>query len=223
MALVKHNNNSISSITTPGSLAQGKMTLISSQTASGSASIEFTSGIDSTYPIYRFEFISIHPQNDASIFLFQGDTGTNTNYNQTITSTNFYARHDQTGAVGEISYDGGSTFVTVSTTVGGSGLENIVEDTTPQLGGDLDINGFNITSANTNQDINIIPSGTGNVVVDSGIRLNDQVGAPSAVTNTTIVYAAATTGGGTGVHFVDGSTTGEMVSKTKAIVFGLIF
>ena len=121
-----------------------------------------------------------------------------------------------------ISYDGGSTFVTVSTTVGGSGLENIVEDTTPQLGGDLDINGFNITSANTNQDINIIPSGTGNVVVDSGIRLNDQ-SAPSAVTNSTIVYAAATTGGGTGVHFVDGSTTGEMVSKTKAIVFGLIF
>lgn len=122
-----------------------------------------------------------------------------------------------------ISYDGGSSFVTVSTTVSGSGLENIVEDTTPQLGGDLDINGFNITSANTNQDINIIPSGTGNVVVDSGIRLNDQVGAPSAVTNTTIVYAAATTGGGTGVHFVDGSTTGELVSKTKAIVFGLIF
>ena len=121
-----------------------------------------------------------------------------------------------------ISYDGGSSFVTVSTTVGGSGLENIVEDTTPQLGGDLDINGFNITSANTNQDINIIPSGTGNVVVDSGIRLNDQ-SAPSAVTNSTIVYAAATTGGGTGVHFVDGSTTGEMVSKTKAIVFGLIF
>jgi len=25
------------------------------------------------------------------------------------------------------------------------------------------------------------------------------------------------------VHFVDGSTTGELVSKTKAIVFGLIF
>ena len=121
-----------------------------------------------------------------------------------------------------ISYDGGSSFVTVSTTVGGSGLENIVEDTTPQLGGDLDINGFNITSATTNQDINIIPSGTGNVVVDSGIRLNDQ-SAPGAVTNSTIVYAAATTGGGSGVHFVDGSTTGELVSKTKAIVFGLIF
>jgi hypothetical protein len=121
-----------------------------------------------------------------------------------------------------ISYDGGSSFTTVATSVGGSGLETIVEDTTPQLGGDLDINGFNITSANTNQDINIIPSGTGNVVIDSGIRLNDQ-SAPSAVTGASILYAAATTGGGTGVHFVDGSTTGELVSKTKAIVFGLIF
>ena len=64
MALVKHNNNSISSITTPGQIAQGKMTLISSQTASGSASISFTSGIDSTYPIYKFEFINIHPATD---------------------------------------------------------------------------------------------------------------------------------------------------------------
>jgi hypothetical protein len=66
--LVKHNNNSISSITTPGQIAQGKMTLISSQTASGSASISFTSGIDSTYPIYRFEFINIHPATDGASF-----------------------------------------------------------------------------------------------------------------------------------------------------------
>jgi len=122
----------------------------------------------------------------------------------------------------KISTDAGASFNNVMVT-SGTGLTVVVDDTTPQLGGDLDINGFNITSANTNQDINIIPSGTGNVVVDSGIRLNDQVGAPSAVTNTTIVYAAVTTGGGTGVHFVDGSTTGELVSKTKAIVFGLIF
>jgi hypothetical protein len=64
--LVKHNNNSISSITTPGQFAQGKMTLISSQTASGSASISFTSGIDSTYPIYKFEFINIHPATDGA-------------------------------------------------------------------------------------------------------------------------------------------------------------
>tara|TARA_B100000424_G_scaffold122148_1_gene92470 strand:+ start:552 stop:728 length:177 start_codon:yes stop_codon:yes gene_type:complete len=32
--LVKHNNNSISAITSAGSLAQGKMTLLQTQTAS---------------------------------------------------------------------------------------------------------------------------------------------------------------------------------------------
>jgi len=122
----------------------------------------------------------------------------------------------------KISYDGGSTFVTVSTTAGGSGLENVVEDTTPQLGGDLDVNGFNIVSTVSNENIEIIPNGTGTLSVQAAIKLTDQ-SAPSAVNNATLLYAATTTGGGTGVHFVDGSTTGELVSKTKAIVFGLIF
>ena len=42
----------------------GKLKLISEQTASGSASISFTSGIDNTYPIYKFEFINLHPATD---------------------------------------------------------------------------------------------------------------------------------------------------------------
>jgi len=89
MSLVKHNNNSISDITTPGSLAQGKMTLISSQTASGSASIEFTSGIDSTYPIYKFEFINMHPATDSVDFQFNLSTDGGSNYNVTKTTTFF--------------------------------------------------------------------------------------------------------------------------------------
>ena len=46
----------------------------------------------------------------------------------------------------------------------------ISDDTTPQLGGNLDINGFNIVSAQSNQDIVISPSGTGGVIA-SNIRL----------------------------------------------------
>ena len=41
-------------------------------------------------------------------------------------------------------------------------LENVVEDTTPQLGGDLDVNGKNITSA-SNGNIVISPAGSGNI------------------------------------------------------------
>ena len=91
--LVKHNNNSISSITTPGSLAQGKMTLISSQTASGSASISFTSGIDSTYPIYKFELINIHPSADANNTHMSASTNGGSSYGVTATTTQFQALH----------------------------------------------------------------------------------------------------------------------------------
>jgi len=84
--LVKHNNNSISNLTSVN-LPQGKMTLISEQTASGSASISFTSGIDSTYPIYKFEFFGIHPSIDNAFFGFNMSTDSGSSYAVTKTTT----------------------------------------------------------------------------------------------------------------------------------------
>jgi len=43
-------------------------------------------------------------------------------------------------------------------------IENVVEDTTPQLGGALDVNGKDITSA-SNGNINISPNGSGNIAL----------------------------------------------------------
>ena len=74
-------------------IATGAMTLLSTTTASSSATISFTSGIDSTYDSYVFKFYEIHPATDNQQFAFQADTGTNTNYNQAITSTTFRAYH----------------------------------------------------------------------------------------------------------------------------------
>lgn len=103
--LVKHNNNSISELTTAGQLAQGKMTLISSQTASGSASIEFTSGIDSTYPIYHFEFINCHPANNEQQLYMGGSVNSGSNYEATVkTSTCFRAFHTEGGSSGTLAY-----------------------------------------------------------------------------------------------------------------------
>ena len=48
------------------------------------------------------------------------------------------------------------------------GLQNVVEDTTPQLGGALDVNGKDITSA-SNGDVNLAPNGTG-VVQKDGVQ-----------------------------------------------------
>tara|TARA_R100000988_G_scaffold32187_1_gene16343 strand:- start:206 stop:832 length:627 start_codon:yes stop_codon:yes gene_type:complete len=107
--LVKHNNNSISAITTAGNLAQGKMTLIKEQTASSSASISFIHGssdvvFDSTYPIYMFKYISVHPATNDQPFLFQGTTD-GTNFNTTITSTNFQALGRESGSSPNLGYE----------------------------------------------------------------------------------------------------------------------
>ena len=93
MALVKHNNNSISAVTSMASLSTGSMTLISEQTASSSASVEFTTGIDSTYPIYKFEIINMNPATTNAIFEFQGNASGGSGFNETITSTSFRAFH----------------------------------------------------------------------------------------------------------------------------------
>ena len=48
--------------------------------------------------------------------------------------------------------------------VTGSEISNVVEDTTPQLGGNLDMNGQDIVTT-SNADIDLAPNGTGKVVV----------------------------------------------------------
>ena len=106
MALIKLNNRSVKDATTFGSITSlGELTFISKQTASSSATISFTSGIDSTYKEYIFYFVNIHPQTDVQRLTFQADTGTNTNYNQTITSTAISTYHYENGSDSSLSYD----------------------------------------------------------------------------------------------------------------------
>jgi hypothetical protein len=64
------NNDSFDNVTAlPSSFGDG-ITLISSQTASASASISFTSGIDSTYKAYKFVFSNIHLATNVDEFGF---------------------------------------------------------------------------------------------------------------------------------------------------------
>ena len=105
MALNFCNNNSLSAITAlPASISGGALNLISTQTASSSSTIDFTSGIDSTYKEYIFKFINMHPSANGQNFGYQPDTGTNNNYNQTITSTFFEAVHGEDGSGGALSF-----------------------------------------------------------------------------------------------------------------------
>jgi len=100
------NNASLNNVTAlNAAIATGNMVLLSSQTASDSASISFTTGIDSTYKEYQFYFIDIHARTDNASFQFNFSTDSGSNYNVTKTSTYFTAYHSEGGVGGVLNYD----------------------------------------------------------------------------------------------------------------------
>ncbi len=62
--------------------------------------------------------------------------------------------------------------------VSGSGIANVVEDTTPQLGGSLDVNGEDIVSV-SNGNITITPNGSGVLRIDGSNGIDMESGAIS--------------------------------------------
>jgi len=100
MALTKLNNISVADVTSIP-VALGDMVLVSSATASASASIEFTLG---DYKEYQFYIVNAHPSTDAKLgFNFSIDSGSN--YNVTKTTTLFIAQHDEANTYAEMAYN----------------------------------------------------------------------------------------------------------------------
>lgn len=97
-------NSSVTGITVLANAADG-ITFISSQTASNSASISFTSGLTSTYKAYKFVFSSIHPRTDDVDFQFNLSTDGGSNYNVTKTTTLFWAYHNEADTDTSLSYE----------------------------------------------------------------------------------------------------------------------
>ena len=98
-------NNSIANVTSyNAAIVTGSMVLISSQTASNSASISFTTGISSTYKEYQFYFIDIHPRTTQAEFQFNLSTDSGSNYNVTKTSTYFWTYHNEADGETALSY-----------------------------------------------------------------------------------------------------------------------
>ena len=128
--------------------------------------------------------------------------------------------------------------ITSSGTIAWGGLSG---DTSPQLGGDLDVNGQDITSA-SNADVDINPHGTGNVVlktdlvsvgggsevghVSSNGAYDMKISSNSGTNSGTIIITDAANGAitlapnGTGVVDIQGSMNSSVSTTGKAVVFG---
>lgn len=164
---------------------------------------------------------------DAVITLNKGEpgsgvTGTYSGIEVDRGSANDVAiRWNETSDIWELTTDG--VTYTEITTSAGAGISDIVADTTPQLGGDLDINGFQITSARSNEDIVINPNGSGTLEVASELKLLEVGSDPTAVSTHTYVYAKDPGAGQTGLYVANTTRTDEVASNKRARLYGLIF
>ena len=108
MSIVTYNNRSIANISAiPG--AAKSLTHIKTLTASSSATLSFVDGsddvvLDSTYPIYKFEFINIHGATDGAQFNVGFRDG-DTNYDATKTSSYFKSQNREDGNGGSLGYE----------------------------------------------------------------------------------------------------------------------
>jgi hypothetical protein len=99
-------NSSVSAVTSFANAAGGTLTLLSTQTASSSATISFTTGLDSTYDEYIFKFINVRPATDNVYFCFQTSTDSGSNYGVTCTSSAFKAfRSEAAGTTSGVNYE----------------------------------------------------------------------------------------------------------------------
>ena len=100
-------NASVTGITVLPNAEDG-ITFISSQTASASATISFTTGIDSTYKAYKFVFVNIHGANNDNNFSMQFSTNGGSTYATTTTSTAFRTNHEESDVGTTLAYDTGA-------------------------------------------------------------------------------------------------------------------
>ena len=66
--------------------------------------VDFTSGIDNTYPLYRWDFINIHPSSEEYWFRFQVNAVGESGFDEYITSTLFTSRIGENGAQAMLYY-----------------------------------------------------------------------------------------------------------------------
>lgn len=88
---------------------------------------------------------------------------------------------------------------------------------------DTEIGSGFINSTSTNSDLEISANGSGTLFLRSVLKLENEVSDPSATAGSNKLYAKTPSNAGSGLFFVNTTASDELVSKSKAILFGLIF
>lgn len=119
-------------------------------------------------------------ENQTKGFGFFDDTSARDSLNSSLQVTGYLAIVGTTTLKAYIYQGGGWTTASNWTEVGtGSGIDDVVDDTSPQLGGNLDVNGQSLVST-SDGDITFTPNGTGKVNLDGTVQFKRFSTAPAA-------------------------------------------
>ena len=102
-----------------------------------------------------------------------------------------------------------------------AGINFFLEDPTPDTPGIPDATV--LQTVNTNGNIKLETNGTGKVQITYALQLDNPGTTPAAVTNASLVYGGSVGTGSTGVYFRNTVKNDELISKSKALVFSMIF
>lgn len=94
----------------------------------------------------------------------------------TNTATSAYTLPTSDGTANQVLATDGAGSVTFTS----FSASDVVNDTTPQLGGNLDLQTFNLFTSSTNGDIQFTPQGTGSINLDGTLKFKRFTSAPSA-------------------------------------------
>jgi hypothetical protein len=122
----------------------------------------------------------------------------------------------------QITNDGGATWGNIATISGSSYLTRVVEDLTPQLGGNLDVNGHTITSASGS---NVVISPDLNTQFETPLQLKEiLIVPPTSITGYGLLFAGPVSNGDTGVYVTHSAVqTQELITKRRALFNSIIF
>lgn len=137
------------------------------------------------------------------------------------TSANVDIRWNEAGRVWQVTNDGSIYYNVVATTTGNTRL---VDDTSPQLGANLNTAGYAIKN-NDSQNVYIDPSSS--LRLDGNLEIKKFVYAtnPSVISNYNLIVSSNVGTGGTGLYVTndEGISNQELISKSRAVVYSIIF
>ena len=164
---------------------------------------------------------------DNIIVLNKGEAGAGVSLGQAGvyvdrgTSTSVAIRYLESSQNWQVTNDGSTFYNIVATTTGNT---RVVDDATPQLGGNLNLAGYWLKDT-VGQNILIDP--TRHVQIEGNIQIKKWNGAPAPTVqnNYNIIVASNVGTGGSGLYVTndEGISSQELITKAKAVVYSIIF